>query len=405
MKTNLTNIYSINLNLKAILLVVLLGCMSCLLSSCANPIGRFEIVGEIDDMLIGHQATLLNDGNVLITDGNAYKDSAHCPGNGFGLVYNVQEKKITRSSTFSGARHHHTSTLLRNGKVLIAGGHSKACLQSLKTAYLYDPEKNTFQKTGDLNEARESHTATLLMDGRVLLTGGDHYENQGLGGGSTGLLKSTEIYDPKTGKFTKADNMAIPRAFHTATLIKNGNVIIIGSDSSRLIEIYNPSNGKFVSGGELIMKRKSMSTVLLNEETIVIIDGVTKPFRYSAKNKENDEKIIEIYNPRTKKTKTEGYLDKLRGQHTATRLNDGSIFIAGGLQERVWFLPVNCLDNAELYSPLQNKMIGSIKMSSSRAGHKAVLLKNGTVLIIGGYSYKDSKQVPVKKMELFLPAY
>ena len=44
--------------------------------------------------------------------------------------------------------------------------------------------------TGSMNEGRESHTATLLLDGKVLVAGGH----------SDGIsLNSAEVYDPATG--------------------------------------------------------------------------------------------------------------------------------------------------------------------------------------------------------------
>jgi len=67
--------------------------------------------------------------------------------------------------------------------------------------------------------ARYLHTATLLNNGRILITGG---------GSSVGLLASAEVYDPVTGAFNVAGDMAIPRRSHTATLLSNGKVLIAG---------------------------------------------------------------------------------------------------------------------------------------------------------------------------------
>ena len=70
------------------------------------------------------------------------------------------------------ARHEHSSTLLLNGKVLIAGGSNAAGVVH-NTALLFDPSNETFTPTATLMvQGRYSHTATRLLDGRVLLTGG-----------------------------------------------------------------------------------------------------------------------------------------------------------------------------------------------------------------------------------------
>src|ERR1700693_4219605 len=103
----------------------------------------------------------------------------------------------------------HTATLLPNGKVLIAGGwqsvpgaqnctgylHYRAyfleCVILLTSAELYDPSTGTFAATGNMSTAHLFHTATLLPDGRVLI----HWE--------TG---DYELYDYSTGTFSRIDN-------------------------------------------------------------------------------------------------------------------------------------------------------------------------------------------------------
>jgi len=76
--------------------------------------------------------------------------------------------------------------------------------------------------------ARADHTATLLPDGRVLITGG-MVEN-GV------FLESMEIFDPKTGRFSQAGNMASKRVGHSATLLPNGKILIAGGLAGRNFE-------------------------------------------------------------------------------------------------------------------------------------------------------------------------
>src|SRR5438045_8864770 len=97
----------------------------------------------------------------------------------------------------SVARLDHAATLLKDGTVLITGGHNVYGL-TLVTAELYDPKSRTFATVGRMVQARQGHTATLLKDGRVLIVGG-----VGQGGGSDlkeqAALKSAEHYDHATG--------------------------------------------------------------------------------------------------------------------------------------------------------------------------------------------------------------
>ncbi|KFA91366.1 hypothetical protein Q664_22560, partial [Archangium violaceum Cb vi76] len=90
--------------------------------------------------------------------------------------------------------------------------------------------------TGDMATARSVHTATLLLDGKVLVVGGDD---------SSDYLDSTEVYDPATGLWSPTTNsLANRRASHTATRLSNGEVLVTGgNDSSGYLvntEVYDP---------------------------------------------------------------------------------------------------------------------------------------------------------------------
>ncbi len=100
--------------------------------------------------------------------------------------------------------------------MLVSGGLATATVSS---AELYDPTTGSFTPTGSLAEAREEHTATMLPDGRVLIVGGNSV---------TGALTSAEIYDPLTGSFAVTGSMASPRSMHTATLLPDGTVLVAG---------------------------------------------------------------------------------------------------------------------------------------------------------------------------------
>src|SRR4026208_390318 len=65
----------------------------------------------------------------------------------------------------------HTATLLPNGKVLIAGGFREEGTSeiAIASAEIFDPATNSFTPTGDMNEPRDGHTATLLPNGQVLI--------------------------------------------------------------------------------------------------------------------------------------------------------------------------------------------------------------------------------------------
>jgi hypothetical protein len=159
----------------------------------------------------------------------------------------------------------HSATLLRDGRVLVAGGSTGTGFTS--SAELYDPGTGQWTLTGGMNVARAGHSATLLPDGRVLVTGGSGSS----GGGSP--LDSAEIYDPATGTWSLIAPMSTARFEHTATLLPDGRVLVVGSNSTAGTELYDPATGTWTSGGTLNIMRTGHSATLLPDGRVLIAGG------------------------------------------------------------------------------------------------------------------------------------
>jgi len=77
-----------------------------------------------------------------------------------------------------------------------------------------------------MTTVRSSQIATLLSDGRLLVAGGH------TNGGFTS--SSAELYDPATGIWTMTSPMNADRAHHTATMLPNGKILVTGGYSSAI---------------------------------------------------------------------------------------------------------------------------------------------------------------------------
>jgi len=71
----------------------------------------------------------------------------------------------------TATRFYHDASVLNDGTVLLTGG-SDGNNRALASAEVYDPTAGTFAITGSMLSVRVWHTSTLLPSGKVLVTGG-----------------------------------------------------------------------------------------------------------------------------------------------------------------------------------------------------------------------------------------
>lgn len=240
--------------------------------------GAWSATGSMTVARSGHTATLLPNGQVLVAGGG-------CNGTGYGCdsgsyeaslnsaeLFNPATGTWTRTSSMQYGREYFTATLLRTGKVLVAGGFNNcddSFCSDVKTAELYDPATGTWAPTGPMHFAREQHSATLLADGDVLVAGGLNE-----GGFCCGLSRfsSAELYDPSTGVWRPAASMATSHAGGTATLLNNGWVLVAGGGTS-VAEIYEPQRNLWVSPGAMSTVRTYGTATLLPNGHVVATGG------------------------------------------------------------------------------------------------------------------------------------
>ncbi len=350
----------------------------------------------------GETATLLPDGRVLVAD--ACGTAAE--------LFDASADSFSPTGSSTSRRGYATTTLLRDGRVLVVGGVECPNAEDhgiWASAELYDPATGTFTATGSMSVPREFHTATLLADGRVLIAGGYSGPEAVATGGitlasvktaetSTSILSSAEIYDPATGTFSRTGSMTTFRDHHTATLLKDGRVLLTGGGgeayaSSTSADVYDPVTGRFTATGAMRTGRWLHTATLLADGRVLVVGGRSP--------KDSVYDSAEVFDPTSGKFRAAGTMGEGRQQHTATLLDDGRVLITGGYWSDGQGSRV--LSSAEMYDPGSRtfRTIGS--MGLPRMEHTAIMLPDGRVAIIGGSDIGDVGAVNVGSMVIYKP--
>jgi hypothetical protein len=286
-----------------------------------------------------------------------------------------------KTTSMTTARAAQTATLLPDGRVLIVGGdiYAGQMGEMVQTsAELYDPKTGTFSRTGSLVGGRFLQTATLLPDGRVLIVGGPS---------GFGHPADAELYDPTTGTFSRTGSLATARDFQTATLLSDGRVLVAGGSSSftdgpvlASAEVYDPKTGKFSPTGSLTTARSFQTATLLPDGRVLITGGTGAAIGVTFVSTTPCLASAELYDPKTGTFSATGAMSTGRCDQTATLLTDGRVLIVGGESAEGG----TSLASAEIYDPKTGTFSPTGSLATARGFFTATLLSDGRVLIAGG---------------------
>jgi hypothetical protein len=162
-----------------------------------------------------------------------------------------------------------TATVLQDGRVLVTGGEADNGSSATAAAEVYDPATGVWSRTRNMFARRRGHVATLLQDGRVLVTGGWNYNELPPAFG--------ELYDPSTGTWTKTSPMTRWRYSPDATTLSDGRVLVAGGwtaceCSTRRAEIYDPIAGTWTATRNM-PSPSGLATLLADGRVFAISEG------------------------------------------------------------------------------------------------------------------------------------
>ena len=345
-----------------------------------------------------HSAVLLPNGKFMVAGGYANVNGTIGATNTIELIENAN-LSWGAGGGLAQARGSFTATLLPNGKVLAVGGHTSAArATSAGSVESYDPNGNFWMAGPDLTTQRGAHTANLLTTGKLLVAGGVTGSN---------YLNSTELYDLTLNTWSNGPAMTTSRAFHTSTMMQSGDVVVVGGETTggaptASTERYVAATGSWTTAGSLVAARAEHTATMLGNGAIVVAGGRGVGGLSLS--------TVEMLNPANSLT-TWGSagttLGTPRHGHTATTLPDymangvNMVLFTGGFDSNT----NTYLRDVQMFNPVgtnaQTRMFTLPFLTTPRAFHKAILLTNGKVLVVGG---RTTGGVPVKTAELYDPA-
>jgi hypothetical protein len=240
-------------------------------------------------------------------------------------------------------------------------------------------EADGFSDTSPMIIARRDHTATLLTNGQVLVVGGDDWNS------IDEKISGPELYDPVTETWTTtltwkaAETSPLGRTVntahraHTATLLSNGQVLVAGGEGYP----YLFAKSEIYDPASGMWKQTGDMTIPRAGHTATLLqDG--KVLVTGGQTILPDNPSAELYDPITGKWTETGKMNFARKNHTATILPNGKVLVAGGEYDSQEG------SSAELYDPASGNWTKTGPMKIPRNRHTATLLPNGKVLVTGG---------------------
>jgi large repetitive protein len=421
--------------------------------------GSWNPTGSMTVARAGQTATLLPGGDVLVAGGGCNRGGESCDSGSFlsnlksAELYDPVTGTWAKTGSMSDRRQFFTATLISDGDVLVSGGFS-GCdddfCSDLSSAELYNPARGTWSVTGSMHAKREQFTATLLSSGEVLAAGG---LNEGGFDGNGRTYAEADLYDPTTGSWTETAAMSQPRFGQSATLLNNGWVLVTGGETlasggTASTEVYEPTARIWVSTGSMSTPRTDLTTTPLSGGDVLATGGMglDGTAQATAEVYQTGDGPLVSVTPLTlgfggQQVGTKGSIQKFKvtnngngdldvngvavsgtdpGDFPTHTACETTPFPPGGsCSVSVRFAPsftgyrsasVAVADNAPLnpqgitafgYGGGPNAWVPTGPLSVGRASDAAVLLRDGRVLVIGG---QDRDHLALSSSELFDPA-
>ncbi len=238
---------------------------------------------------------------------------------------------------------------------------------------------------------RSGHAATVLLDGTILLTGGL------IGEGEAITTATAELYDSLTGTSTPVPAMAHARAFHTASLLPSGKVLVAGGvldiygDVTATCEVFDPGAGTWSTVTSMGAARAYHQAIVLADGTVLAMGGQTAYAGATA----DFLATTESYNEGAGTWTAKASMSSRRARFTANLLGSNNIVVAGGYNFG------GVLSAAEKYTTGSNSWASAGTLQAARHSLASAVRSDGKVFVTGGSTTIPGTDTPTTYVDLY----
>jgi hypothetical protein len=260
-------------------------------------------------------------------------------------------------------------TALPDGDLLVAGGCDvDGCGEATASAFVLSG--NAVSRVANLAEARDAHTAVALRDGRVLVVGG-------FAGEGRPPLRSAEIFDPVSGRWSTTGSLELGRGGHAAAMLGDGRVLVAGgwvgpSTYTDTTEIFDPTTGRFEPGPRLPHAADGLAAAPLGDGCALVVGGQAGPRVAS------DQAVVICADGTVRRV---GSLGTARFKHGVVVLDSGQVLVVGGTSD-----DSTLLRSTEVFDPRSRRFGPGPNLAAGRykLGDSIVALPGDRAVVAGG---------------------
>ncbi len=360
--------------------------------AATSSVGAFVSGPDLNTPRGQHTATLLRDGRVLVvggTDGSGILADAEIFDpltNTWQLVRQLNPAgglMLDATGSFPTARQLHSATLLSDGRVLIAGGvgierldaSGAPVMETLSSAFVFDPETNAFSSVGSLTSARAWHLGAAVGRGAVLAGGLDENMRS---------LASADVFDPDTNTFSSVPT----NEFHTwgSFVSAGGGALLVGG-----ADVSQTPAGWTLPGAPAIRAElftEGVFTQALPSAQDLVQRGAasTRSGAFFAGGQEIQDSLLVTVDTTERFDASSGTF--AAGPSLATARSGCLVASPGSGDDQLVMGGVDAdgrpLRSCELWSAASNAILGTVNMVTPRTDFQAVTLSDGRIFVIGG---------------------